>query len=195
MAARPRGSASLHPSGRRGRARGPIEDVEAGQAFYAKLLPALDVGHVAAMWHIFTVGHLVAADLDRIARRFGLSIADLHLLGTLRIDRPRPLRATDLALTLHVSTAVLSGRIGRLAGKGLLVRQPSAADCRAFELTLTAEGAAVVDRAIVEIAHDAKFVRHFRRLPEADRAALSRVMGDLHERLDREFVATARGNG
>jgi hypothetical protein len=28
----------------------------------------------------------------------------------------------------------------------------------------------------------------FRRLPPEDRAALSRILGDLHEQLDREFV-------
>lgn len=174
--------------------QGPVEDVETGQAFYAKLLPELDVGHFAALWHVFTVGHLVAADLDRIARRFGLSIADLHLLGTLRIDRPRPLRATDLAMTLFVSHAVLSGRIERLARRGLLVRKPSAADRRAFELTLTPEGASLVDKAIVEIARDAKFVRRFRELSEPDRVGLARILGRLHEGLDRDFVASVRGD-
>lgn len=174
--------------------RSPVEELEAGREFYSRLLPDLDVEYFAALWHIFTIGHLVAADLDRIARRLGFSIADLHLLGSLRIERPHPLRATDLALTLHVSNAVLSTRIERLSQKGLVVRTPSTSDRRAFDLKLTPEGAGTVDRAIVEIARDAKFVRHFRKLPEADRVALGRILGDLHERLDREFVAAVRGD-
>lgn len=175
--------------------RSPVEELEAGQAFYAGLMPGSDVGHFAALWHIFTVGHLVATDLDRIARRHGLSIADLHLLGTLRIERPQPLRATDLALTLYVSNAVLSARVARLGALGLLRRVPSETDRRAFDLTLTADGAAKVETAIGDITRDAKFVRHFRRLAEADRHALARIMGLIHVGLDREFVAVARGGG
>jgi len=172
----------------------PIAELEAGRAFYADAMPGSDVGHFAAMWHVFTVGHLVATDLDRIARRHGLSIADLHLLGTLRIERPLPLRATDLALTLHVSNAVLSARIERLGRIGLLIRTPSPTDRRAFDLALTPEGIAMVDVAIADITRDGSFARHFRRLPEADRAVLARIMGQIHVGLDREFVAVARGD-
>lgn len=171
----------------------PTEELAAGRAFYAQALPELDVSYFAAMWHIFNVGHLVAADLDRIAHKQDLSIADLHLLGTLRIDRPSPLRATDLALTLNVSNAVLTARIQRLARAGLLLRTASPSDKRAFDLTLTAEGAAIVDAAIVEISREAKMVRHLANMSEPDREALARILGDLHERMDRDFVAVTRG--
>jgi hypothetical protein len=33
-----------------------------------------------------------------VARRHGISISDLHLLGALRLDRSKQPRATDLAL-------------------------------------------------------------------------------------------------
>lgn len=173
--------------------RRPIEELEAGQAFYAQLDPELDIGHFAAMWHTFTVGHLLTTDLDRVARRHGLSIADLHLLGTVRIERPERLRATDLAHTLHVSHAVLSARISKLEGMGLLVRSPSAKDRRAVQLTLTPEGAARTDAAIADISHSANFVRRYRAMSSEDRAALARIMGELHNLLDRDFVAGTRG--
>lgn len=174
--------------------RSPVEELKAGREFYAKLLPGLDVSHFAALWHIFTVGHLVTADLDRIARRLGFSIADLHLLGTLKIERPEALRATDLAMTLYVSNAVLSARIERLARKGLLVRTPRPDDRRSYDLQLTAAGSAVIEQAITEIARDAKLVRHFRKLPDEDRLALGRILGALHEQLDRDFVANGRAD-
>lgn len=170
----------------------PKDELEAGKAFYARLSPELDVGHFGAMWHIFSLGHLIATDLDRIARRRGMSIADLHLLGTLRIDRPTRLRAIDLAHTLHVSPAVLSARIGKLERMGLLLRAPSAADRRAFELTLSAEGAAAVEQTIAEISREASFARNFRRLSAEDQAVLSRILGDLHNLLDRDFVVDGR---
>ncbi len=54
----------------------PAEDAEAARLFYADVAPGLDVGHLAAMWHIAGLGHLIALDLDRIAGRHGLSSAD-----------------------------------------------------------------------------------------------------------------------
>lgn len=175
--------------------RGPVEELEAGQEFYAKLLPGFDVSHFAALWHIFTVGHLVTTDLDRIARRLGFSMADLHLLGTLKIERPAALRATDLAMSLYVSNAVLSARIERLSRKGLLVRTPRPEDRRSYDLRLTSKGSALIEQAIVEIAREAKLVRHFRKLPDMDREALGRILGVLHEQLDRDFVANGRADG
>src|SRR5690606_39254500 len=112
-------------------ARSPTQELEFGRAFYADILPELDTGYFAAMWHLFTVGHLIATDLDRIAQRHGFSIADLHLMGSLRIERAQPLRATDLAMTLHVSNAVMSSRVERLAKAGFLTRIPNRADGRA----------------------------------------------------------------
>jgi DNA-binding MarR family transcriptional regulator len=170
----------------------PKEELEAGQAFYARVSPDLDVRHFGAMWHTFSIGHLIGTNLDRIARRRGLSLADLHLLGTLRIERPARLRAIDLARTLHVSPAVLSERIAKLARQGLLVRSRSAADRRALQLALTPEGAAAVDATIAEISRDASFARNFRRLHADDQAALSRILGELHNLLDRDFVVDPR---
>jgi DNA-binding MarR family transcriptional regulator len=173
-------------------ARPPVEELEAGAAFYSEIAPDLDVSHFGAMWHTFTVGHMVATDLDRVARRHGVSIADLHVLGTLRIERKERLRATDLALTLHVSNAALSARIAKLESKGLLIRAPSPADRRAFELQLTPAGAALAEAAIGDISRNAAFIRYFRRLTVADRAALGRIMGELHNLLDRDFVPAKR---
>ncbi|CAN7620509.1 MarR family transcriptional regulator [Phenylobacterium sp. LjRoot225] len=169
----------------------PVDELEAATAFYAEL--DLDVSYFAAQWHTFNVGHMLATDLDRIARRNGLSVADLHLLGALRIKRPKPLRATDLAQTLHVSNAVLSARIAKLERNGLLVRSPSQEDRRAFVLSLTSEGAAKAVAVVAEMGRESTFVRYYKRLSDEDRAALARIMGELHNMLDREFVPAPRG--
>ena len=148
--------------------------------------------YFSALWHSFNVGHMLATDLDRICRRYGLSVADFNLLGALRIDRPQPLRPTDLAVTLQVSNAALSARIAKLADNGMLVKSPVAGDRRAFTLELTPEGAAKVEAIHFAIAQDSYFVREVNRLSDADRAALERIMGELHGRLDRYFLHAHR---
>jgi len=170
----------------------PVEQQEIASAFYAAL--GVDVSYFPAIWHTYKVGQLLMADLDRICRGLGLSMADVHLLGVVRIDADTPLRATDLAQTLHVSDAVLSTRIARLQNEGLIARAPSLDDRRAFTLTLELAGATALDAAIDAINQQATFLKRYRRLSEADRAHLARIMGELHNGLDRDFVSTARGD-
>jgi DNA-binding MarR family transcriptional regulator len=154
-------------------------------------MPGLNVEHFGPLWHLFTVGHLVTTDLDGVARTLGYSFADLDLLGTLAIEERDGLRATDLASALYVSNAVISTRIGRLEQDGLVERHRSPDDHRAFDLRLTAQGRALVERAIVVIAEQSKLVRFFGQLSADDQATLGRLLGDLHQRFDREFIGGA----
>ena len=154
-------------------------------SFYAAL--GLDVRYFAALWHTFNVGHMLATDLDRICRRYGLSIADFNLLGALRIDRPQRLRPTDLAALLQVSQAALSARLLRLERVGLLVRSPATRDRRASILHLTSAGKRLVEAIHSSVERESRFVRQFNLLSEADRSSLARIMGELHNHLDREF--------
>lgn len=170
--------------------RRPVEQLDAGQRFYTKQFPGLDTEYFGALWHLFTLGHLVGIDLDTIARQHDVSFADLDLLGTLAMDEQRALRATDIASALYVSDAVISTRVQRLLGAGLLERRRSGADRRAFELILTDRGREVLGEAIVRIESDAKIVRFFRRLSPEDRAHLLRILGSLHQMYDREFAGT-----
>lgn len=168
----------------------PVDEVAAAQAFYASI--GQDVGYFSALWHTFNVGHMLEIDLDRICRQFDLSIADFNLMGALRIDRLRQLRPTDLAITLQVSNGALTSRIAKLTDAGLLIKTPAQGDRRAFELRLTPEGAAKVEAIHSAIALDSQFVREVNRLPDDDKSALERIMGELHSRLGRHFLHTHR---
>lgn len=171
-------------------ARRPIEEVAIARAFHAAL--GQDVSYFSALWHTFNVGHMLATDLDRVCRQFDLSVADFHLLGALRLDRPHALRATDLAVTLQVSNGALTTRVAKLAGKGLLRKSSVPGDKRAAMLELTPEGVAKVDAIHQATARDSHFVREVKGLPDADRAALEKVMGELHSRLDRHLTQIRR---
>jgi len=168
-----------------------VKQQQAASAFYAER--NVDVSYYPAIWHTYKVGQMMATDLDRITRRHGLSMADIHLLGAMRIDRSKQLRATDLAQTLYVTNAVLSTRIAKLERKALLIRIPCATDRRAFELKLTPKGIAAIDAAIDDVGKSANFVRCYRHLSEEDQVALARIMGELHDQLDRGLVSTSRG--
>ncbi|HET8710934.1 MAG TPA: hypothetical protein VFM32_06145, partial [Spongiibacteraceae bacterium] len=77
--------------------------------------------------------------------------------------------------------------------KNLLTRTSSAQDRRAAELKLTAEGETVCDAIGAAIETQSNFVRCFRRLSADDQSALARIMGELHNELDRDFLAAGRG--
>lgn len=168
----------------------PVEEVKAAQAFYAQL--GLDVRYFSALWHTFNVGHMLETDLDRICRRFDLSLADFNLLGALRIDRRQPMRATDLAIALRVSNSALTARVAKLAKKGMLVKSSARDDRRAFTLELTPQGAAKVEAIHVALEQESHFVRELNRLPDVDRLALGRIMGQLHSQLYRYFIHAHR---
>jgi len=168
----------------------PVDEVKAARSFYSEL--GQDVHYFSALWHSFNVGHMLVTDLDRICRGYDLSIADFNLMGALRIDRPKPLRPTDLAVTLQVSNAALTSRIVRLKRKGMLITSTSLSDRRAFMLQLTAEGSSKVEEIHNAIARSSHFVRHFQQLPAEDQQALERIMGELHTQLDRYFVHAHR---
>lgn len=175
---------SLEPSKR------PIEEVAVARDFYAGL--GQKVGYFSALWHTFNVGHMLAVDLDRICRQHGISFADFNLLGALRIDHPRQLRSSDLAVTLQVSNGALTSRIGKLAEKGLLTKTPAPDDRRAFTLELTPKAVVKIEAIFSAIELGSRFVREVSKLPDADRAALDRIMGVLHTQLDRHFTYAHR---
>lgn len=166
----------------------PVEQQEDASAFYAAL--NVDVSYYPALWHTFKVGHLMTTDLDRICRAHGLNIADAHLMGAVRIEA-QP-RATDLAQLLNITNAALSTRIKKLASKGLLESIPCVSDRRSTTLRLTPKGIRSLDAAINAIGKEAYFVRCFRELSEKDRDDLGRIMGKMHNLLDRNFLSTIR---
>ncbi len=168
----------------------PLAEVAAAQVFYAAL--GQETGYFPALWHTLNVGHMLAIDLDRICRKFGLSLAEFNLMGALRIERLQQLRATDLAKTLQVSNGALTDRIAKLAARGMLIKLPAPGDRRAFRLDLTPAGAAVVDGIHSVLPGESHFVQAVSRLPASDRAVLERIMGELQGQLDRHFIHVHR---
>ncbi len=168
----------------------PVEQRETAIAFYAER--DVDVSCQPAMWHIDKVSHLINIDLERICRSHGMSLADMHLLAAVRVERPTPMHASELAQLLNVSNAVLSTRLAKLEQKGWLQRTPSPVDRRATELRMTALGTTVIDITVEDVGQRANFARYYHQLSDEDKSHLVRIMGELHNQLDRDFLSASR---
>jgi len=174
----------------------PTEDAhpfpsDAAIHHYGDRLGDVDMVPLVAMRKLLTVSHLVMLDLERVAQRLGHSFADLHLLGTLGVDRGRAISATDLASILYVSTAALSSRIKRLEKDGLLERRRNAADHRSIDLFLTAKGEGLVDECIRGLASTARIAQLFGEMEPGNLRQFAAVLRDIHRVLKRDFVGAA----
>lgn len=172
--------------------RNPLKQLEVGRTHYADVLPETGVEHFGCVWHLSTLGHLVQTDLDRVARTFGLSFADLEFLGMLPIEPRQAPRAIDIASSLYVSPAAVSARVARLVKLGLIVREPAEDDGRAHILSVTPKGRDLLAQALATIAKEANIVQFFARLNPEDQQAFTRILGLLHEDYDRLFIGTVR---
>lgn len=169
--------------------RSPAQDADRALGFYKDLN---DPAYIGPLWHILGLAQMISTDIDRIVRRFGLSSADLVLLGTIRVASPDALRATDLAEKLHISGAALSARIARLTRLELLVQTRCDGDRRSTELALTAAGTEISDAATRAVAGDAAFSRRYGQLSDSEQGSLAAILAKLHDLLDRDFLPTLR---
>lgn len=107
----------------------------------------------------------------------GASVAEWVTLRLL-FDAPSP--PSRLAAQMALTRGAVTKIADRLAARGLVARTADPADGRGQVLALTEAGRALVpDLARVADANDAAF---FAALPEAERAALRRLLADIADR-------------
>ncbi|MCO8275543.1 MarR family winged helix-turn-helix transcriptional regulator [Actinoplanes sp. TRM 88003] len=78
----------------------------------------------------------------------GISLADFSILSVLRLTPDRPMRVFELIDTLRWEKTRIIHQISRMVRRGLVERQAAADDARGTNIALTAEGRAVIDRAL-----------------------------------------------
>jgi DNA-binding MarR family transcriptional regulator len=164
-----------------------VEDVEAGTAYFADLLLDVGTSFFGAMWHTVTVGHLIMGNLEQIARRHGVGIGDLHVLGFLSFQGGEALRPTDLARALNLTNAAISQRVNHLGAAGYVNKTFAGKDRRSCRVGVTAQGRDLVTAALREIGEQANFGRVFGDLPAEDRARYERLIQQIHVHLNRFF--------
>jgi DNA-binding MarR family transcriptional regulator len=97
---------------------------------------------VKALDHVFELTVLLHDDMTESLGREGLTLSRAHLLWELR--RLGPATQTALADALHVSSRTVTGLVDGLVAGGFVSREPHPTDRRAFLISFTEHGAAVV---------------------------------------------------
>ncbi len=112
----------------------------------------------------------------RLRARFGITLSRFDYLAQLH-RHPEGLRMNALSRYLMVTGGSITGLTDELEKEGLVSREPSPDDRRAFLLRLTAEGRRVFERIAAE--HEAWVIEFFSDLRVADRKALYELLGQL----------------
>ncbi len=147
---------------------------------WAKERPDLDVSPMAVIGRLSRLTRLISAELERTFGAHGLDRASFDVLATLRRSG-RALTAAELMQAAMITSGAVTQRLDRLQGRGLVTRTPSESDKRVVHVALTAEGRALIDRALpdhVETEH-----RLLAALTEERRESLANDLRDLLESL------------
>ena len=138
--------------------------------------PALD-GELAPGEDEFALG--VAAGIERLlsllralAPRDGLSFTAAATLSTL--DRSGPCRLTLLAVNEGVTQPAMTQLVARLLEAGLIARASDPSDRRVVEVSITAEGSALLSRR--RAARAGRLAGMLARLSPEDQAALAAAL-------------------
>ena len=111
-----------------------------------------------------------------------LTMPQLKILIALRVNGPAG--AHELALTMGVSPATMTGIVDRLVAAGHVTRREDPRDRRVRRIELTAEGTALMDDMIV--AGDEHHRRLLERLTLEELGIIERAMAIMQAALDAE---------
>jgi DNA-binding MarR family transcriptional regulator len=112
----------------------------------------------------------------RLRARFGITLSRFDYLAQLH-RHPHGLRMNALSRYLMVTGGSITALTDELEKEGLVSREPSPDDRRAFLLRLTTEGRRVFEHIAAE--HEAWVIDFFSELSVADRKALYDLLGQL----------------
>ncbi len=113
--------------------------------------PDLDMTTLAIGGRLGQVHRLMKTEMEKNFHALGLSCSGFDVLATLRrCGKPYTMSPKDLIANTMVTSGTMTNRLGQLEKAGLIIRVPSKTDKRSCLVTLTDDGLAVVEKAIVE---------------------------------------------
>ncbi|WP_298210249.1 MarR family transcriptional regulator [Acidovorax sp.] len=152
--------------------------VDAILAQWQRERPDLDTSPMGTIGRVKRCAALLQRRLDETFAEFGLSAWEFDMLATLRRSgAPYCLAPTTLFSTLMVTSGTMTHRMGKLEASGWIARLPNSADARSSLVQLTAEGLALIDRAVE--AHVVNEHRILAPLKAAELAALNARLSQL----------------
>ena len=115
--------------------------------------PAVDVSGMAVIGRLGRLNILIRSRLDEVFARHDLESWEFDVLATLlRTGAPHQLTPGQLLDSMMITSGAMTNRIDRLEARGLVERVKDPDDGRQVLVTLTTEGTAKVDAALVDHA-------------------------------------------
>ncbi|MFJ4717130.1 MarR family winged helix-turn-helix transcriptional regulator [Streptomyces sp. NPDC088785] len=116
---------------------------------WAAVRPDLDTTAMEVFGRVYRLARTMGDRVEEAYARFGIARGEFDVLATLRrADTPYTLSPRRLSATLMLTTGGMTGRLDKLERRGLVRRSPDPHDRRGLQVTLTAEGLALVDEAV-----------------------------------------------
>ncbi|QBR03526.1 MarR family winged helix-turn-helix transcriptional regulator [Paraburkholderia pallida] len=133
----------------------------------------LDLSNFLLAIYFMGLGTLVEQAFDKMCQRMaGISGSDMRVLLALRRSgHPYAKRPTDLYRALLVTSGAITKKIDRLAGLGLVERQPDPSHGGGFIVHLTRKGLDLVEKAVVRLAEESSIAPAMAHFSEEERAA------------------------
>jgi DNA-binding MarR family transcriptional regulator len=176
-------TARMGTSGRGARPGPPARDPEQDSigrllADWARERPDLDLSPVGVINRLGRVREHIDSALLQVFRDFGLTAADFRVIVTLRrVGSPYELPQARLMTQLALTSGTISLRVGRLAKRGIITREPDPDDKRGQRVRLTAEGLRLFDK--IAPLHLANEDRLLSSLTHDERATLAWLLSKL----------------
>ena len=144
---------------------------------WSEARPDLDTASLGVVIRVMTLYRSLRREATRALEPLDLELWEYDVLSALRRQgSPYVLPATRLARETDLSSGAMTNRIDRLESRGLVRRRPDRSDRRGVNVSLTAKGRKLIDRAIqyrLDSARDS--LRDLRPAQQRELARLLRV--------------------
>ncbi|PAU39844.1 MarR family transcriptional regulator [Vibrio coralliilyticus] len=135
--------------------------------------PELDCSDMGIVGRLMRVHGLWHSQLEHVFKQHQLSMLEFDILATLMRNQ-QPLTPTEMYKTLMISSGAMSTRIEKLVQRGLVERLASGDDRRSCKVTLTKQGAQLVDEALA--SHLSNMNGMLSMFDEQEKAQLANMM-------------------
>jgi DNA-binding MarR family transcriptional regulator len=140
--------------------------------------PDLDASPMGVIGRIARLGRFHDRSIGAVLAGHGLQFDEFDVLATLRrTGPPFRLTPTQLRSSMMVTSATMTNRIDKLERRSFIVREPDPDDRRGVLISLTANGRALVDRAVAD--HVDNEHRLVSGLSTAERKSLANLLRKL----------------
>jgi len=154
------------------------DQMDAILAQWRQQMPELDHSPAAVIGRITRLAQLLDQQLEPVFAEHGLAGGEFAVLAALRrAGAPYQLTPAELARSQMVTSGGMTKRLAALARRGLISREPAAADRRSLPVALTAAGKDLIEAVLPE--HLANEKRLLAGLDSTTQHDLARLLGEL----------------